>query len=69
MDLENSRPEPPNSPISEDLQTNFARHKEQYEKLRADVAVKMQFLDENRVPYLEIFIHNFYSNKSFYRLK
>ena len=25
------------------------KHKEQYEKLRSDIAVKMQFLDENRV--------------------
>ncbi|CAD7093425.1 unnamed protein product [Hermetia illucens] len=61
MDLENSRPEPPNSPISEDLQTNFARHKEQYEKLRADVAVKMQFLDENRIKVMHkqlVLLHN-----------
>jgi arfaptin len=48
MDLELSKPEP-QSPGAEDAQKNFSRHKEQYEKLRADVAVKMQFLDENRV--------------------
>lgn len=35
--------------LGEENHTNFAKHKEQYEKLRSDVAVKMQFLDENRV--------------------
>lgn len=33
----------------DDTQKNYTKHKENYEKLRADVAVKMQFLDENRV--------------------
>lgn len=33
----------------DETQKNYAKHKENYEKLRADVAVKMQFLDENRV--------------------
>lgn len=37
------------SPAAEEAQKNFTKHKEQYEKLRSDVAVKMQFLDENRV--------------------
>lgn len=46
MDLETSKPDVANS---EEAQRNFAKHKEHYEKLRADVAVKMQFLDENRV--------------------
>lgn len=50
MDLENSKPEAAASTvITEDTQKNFDRHRETYEKLRADVAVKMQFLDENRV--------------------
>jgi hypothetical protein len=38
-----------NGPATEDVQRNFSKHKEVYEKLRADVTVKMQFLDENRV--------------------
>lgn len=50
MDLEHSKPEP-TSPVttSEEAQRSFAKHKDAYEKLRADIAVKMQFLDENRV--------------------
>lgn len=48
MDLELTKPEP-TSPVGDELQKNFAKHKEQYEKLRSDVTVKMQFLDENRV--------------------
>lgn len=60
MDLECSKNEPTiassattttaaNS--SEDTQRSFMKHKESYEKLRADIAVKMQFLDENRVSF------------------
>lgn len=49
MDLENAKPELPQSPVAEDIQKQFSQHKELYEKLRADVAIKMQFLDENRV--------------------
>lgn len=49
MDLENTKPEPPSSPAAEDAQKNFMKYKENYENLRADIAVKMQFLDENRV--------------------
>lgn len=49
MDLENSKPEIPQSSTAEDLQKNYTQHKELYEKLRDDVAIKMQFLDENRV--------------------
>lgn len=60
MDLENSKPDssaaaapavaaPINAVVSEETQKNFDKHRETYEKLRADVAVKMQFLDENRV--------------------
>lgn len=30
-------------------QLNFSKHKDIYEKLRSDVGVKLQFLDENRV--------------------
>lgn len=38
-----------NGPANEEVQRNFSKHKEVYEKLRSDVTVKMQFLDENRV--------------------
>lgn len=53
MDLENTKPETAaTSPAGEEAQKSFTKHKDSYEKLRADVAVKMQFLDENRVsPY------------------
>lgn len=44
MDLELS-----SVPANEEAQRSFSKHKETYEKLRADVTVKMQFLDENRV--------------------
>lgn len=44
MDLELS-----SAPQNEEAQRSFSKHKETYEKLRADVTVKMQFLDENRV--------------------
>lgn len=33
----------------EEARRNFTSHKEKYEKLRADVAIKMRFLDENKV--------------------
>lgn len=35
----------------EEAQRSFAKHRDSYEKLRADIAVKMQFLDENRVSF------------------
>lgn len=54
MDLENSKPEPTSPTTSEEAQRSFAKHKDNYEKLRADIAVKMQFLDENRV-WIKIF--------------
>lgn len=37
------------NPMAEEAQKNYQKHKETYEKFRADVTVKMQFLDENRV--------------------
>lgn len=64
-DLELSKPEV-SSPAAEEAQKNFTKHKEQYEKLRSDVAVKMQFLDENRVSILTNFMaastHQIFSN-------
>lgn len=49
MDLENTKAELPQSPLSEDIQKQYSHYKDLYEKLRSDVAIKMQFLDENRV--------------------
>jgi len=50
MDLENTKPEITQAASSlEETQRSYAHHKDLYEKLRGDVAVKMQFLDENRV--------------------
>lgn len=50
MDLENTKPELPQAAVAlEETQRSYAHHKDLYEKLRGDVAVKMQFLDENRV--------------------
>ncbi|XP_017873909.1 PREDICTED: arfaptin-2 [Drosophila arizonae] len=62
MDLENSKPELTQAASSlEETQRSFAHHKDQYEKLRGDVAVKMQFLDENRIKVMHkqlILLHN-----------
>lgn len=35
-----------------DAQQNYQQHKEEFEKLRSDVIVKLKFLDENRVRIL-----------------
>lgn len=43
MDLELTKPDL-TSPTGEEAQRNFTKYKEQYEKLRSDVTVKMQFL-------------------------
>lgn len=48
MDLESTKPDVP-ATNGDETQKSYTKHKESYEKLRADVAVKMQFLDENRV--------------------
>lgn len=52
MDLENTKPELTQAASAlEETQRSYAHHKDLYEKLRGDVAVKMQFLDENRVSF------------------
>lgn len=51
MDLELTKTPDPTSPSGEEALKNFNKYRDQYEKLRADVTVKMQFLDENRVLY------------------
>ncbi|XP_034662464.1 arfaptin-2 isoform X1 [Drosophila subobscura] len=62
MDLENTKPEVTQSAAAlEETQRSYAQHKDQYEKLRADVAIKMQFLDENRIKVMHkqlILLHN-----------
>ncbi|KAG5680658.1 hypothetical protein PVAND_010152 [Polypedilum vanderplanki] len=48
-------------PANEEVQRNFSKHKEAYEKLRSDVMVKMQFLDENRIKVMHkqlLLFHN-----------
>lgn len=50
MDLESSKVEAA-ATNDEEVQNSFTKHKDTYEKLRADVSIKMQFLDENRVCY------------------
>lgn len=71
MDLENSKPDAAAmSPAAaaaaaaatpgEEAQRSFAKHKDAYEKLRADIAVKMQFLDENRASLLGSKNHSFF---------
>lgn len=42
----------------DDAQQNYQRHKEEFEKLRSDVIVKLKFLDENRV---SIFLQNIFN--------
>lgn len=36
----------------EDAQNNYEEHKQNFEKLRSDVSIKLKFLDENRVKSL-----------------
>lgn len=38
----------------DDAQQNYQQHKEEFEKLRSDVIVKLKFLDENRVSFFLI---------------
>lgn len=33
----------------EEAQANYEGHKQNFEKLRSDVSIKLKFLDENRV--------------------
>jgi len=39
----------------EEAQANYEGHKQNFEKLRSDVSIKLKFLDENRVQPLQIF--------------
>lgn len=61
MDLESTKPEPTSPTVSAESQKSFEKHKENYEKLRADITVKMQFLDENRIKVMHkqlVLLHN-----------
>lgn len=41
----------------EEAQANYEGHKQNFEKLRSDVSIKLKFLDENRVCSLNPFIN------------
>lgn len=48
-DLESLTTKPDGSSGIEEAQQNFEHHRQQFMKLKAEVAIKMKFLDENRV--------------------
>lgn len=39
----------------EEAQANYEGHKQNFEKLRSDVSIKLKFLDENRVRFFNPF--------------
>lgn len=44
-----------------ELQKDFEKHKDKYEKLKCDVAIKMKFLDENQIKVMKkqlLLFHN-----------
>lgn len=41
----------------EEAQLAFDQHKDEFEKLRSDVIVKLKFLDENRVSLMSLHIN------------
>lgn len=43
-----------NIPKMEEAQRKFDAHKEKFEKLRADVNIKLKFLNENKVSYFSV---------------
>ena len=44
------------TPKIEEAQRKYANHKEKYDKLRADVAIKLKFLEENKVSLMWIVV-------------
>ncbi|XP_055601266.1 arfaptin-2 [Uranotaenia lowii] len=61
IDLANSKSNSPNNTPNDDIQVQYEKYKTSYEKLRADVAIKMQLLDENRIKVMHkqlILLHN-----------
>jgi len=60
LDLEALLKLPRDSSVTQKLGDAEARHKlykDKYERLRADVAIKMKFLDENRVRWIFFNLH------------
>ena len=47
------------APRIDDAQKKFSAHKEKFDRLRADVAIKLKFLEENKV-------RKFYMDKSIF---
>lgn len=41
----------------EEAQANYEGHKQNFEKLRSDVSIKLKFLDENRVRFFNFFFN------------
>jgi hypothetical protein len=57
-DLENLSQAPrseANAARLEQAQQNYEAHKTNFERLRSDVAIKLKFLDENRVSFYYLF--------------
>lgn len=52
----------------EEAQASYEGHKQNFEKLRSDVSIKLKFLDENRVffaPFYKFLINNQFIDVSF----
>lgn len=47
-----------NTATIEEAHRNYELHKQHFMKLRGEVAIKMKFLEENRVSYLIFFVGN-----------
>ncbi|XP_053665363.1 arfaptin-2 [Anopheles marshallii] len=64
VDMEQQRTggsEPPQKYSSDEVQKKYEKCKDQYEKLRSDIVVKMQFLEENRIKVMHkqlLLFHN-----------
>lgn len=44
----------------EAAQANYEEHKQNFEKLRSDVSIKLKFLDENRVCFFYLIMLKYY---------
>lgn len=58
-DLESLMPKADGAVDFDEAQKNFEAHRQNFMKLRAEVTIKMKFLDENRVSYLYKIVRNF----------
>lgn len=54
-DLESLSTKPDGSATLEEAQQGYELHRQHFMKLRAEVAIKMKFLDENRVSLLKLY--------------